>query len=93
MTRTVTISDDLAARLEQRRAESGFASLDAAAEALIAYGLAADDVDDDHMDGRSAEDIRGLIAGAEASGPVVDWDPKAVKAEVLRRYAERDRQP
>lgn len=43
MTRTVTISDDLAALLEQRRREKGYPSLDATAEAFIARGLVAND--------------------------------------------------
>ena len=58
---TVTISDDLAARLEARRARAGLGSLDAAAEALIVLGLAADDV------GEGA-DVRALVEEAEADG-------------------------
>jgi hypothetical protein len=62
MARTVTISDDLAARLEARRLRAGLASLDATAEALIVLGLAADD--------REAEgaDVHALLAEAEADG-------------------------
>ncbi|MBC7768383.1 MAG: hypothetical protein H7124_06310 [Phycisphaerales bacterium] len=91
MSKTVTISDELAARLEQLRADEGFESLDAAAETLISQGLYVGD--DDVMDERTIQELRALIAEADASGPAVDWDAKAVRAEVLRRYAERNRQP
>ena len=88
MARTVTISDSLAARLEKLRAEEGFASLDAAAEALIAEGL--QDSDDDWDEATVAE-LRALIAEAEASGPAKDLEPGSLRAEVLRRYAQRGR--
>ena len=91
MSITVTISSDLARRLEKRRAESG-ASLDALVEALIAYALEGDDADDDHSDGFTDEELRAFIAEADASGPAVDWDAKAVRAEILHRSAERIRQ-
>jgi len=91
MGKTVMISDDLAALLEVRRKEAGYPSLDATAEALIAQGLIADDASDDHSDGRSDDELRGLVDDAEASGPEVAWDAAAVKAEVLRRYAARRR--
>jgi hypothetical protein len=86
MTKTVEISDDLAALVEARRREDGHATVDAAAEALIARGLVAD-ATEDHSAGRSAEALRALIDEAEASGEPEPWDPKAVRAEVLRRYA------
>lgn len=85
MSRTVTISDELAARLEELRAEEGFATLDAAAEALIAESL------DDDWDEATVAELRALIAEAEASGPAQEWDSKAVRAEVLRRHAQRGR--
>ncbi len=88
MSKTVTISDGLAQRLEQRRAEGGFGTLDAAAEAVIANGLA---VEDDDLEGWTIEELRALTDEAEASGPAVEWDAKAVREEVLRRYMERGR--
>jgi len=91
MSKTVTISDDLATLLEERRKEAGYSSLDAAAEALISHGLIASDPSDDHSDGHSLDELRALIDEAEASGPEVSWDAAAVKREVLRRYAERSR--
>ena len=91
MGKTVTISDDLAALLEARRREAGYPSLDATAEAFIAQGLIASDSNDDHSDGRTAEELRALIDNAEASGRTTPWDSAAVKAEVLRRYAARNR--
>jgi hypothetical protein len=64
MGKTVTISDDLAVLLEAHRKEAGYASLDATAEALIAQGLIADDLGDDHSEGRSLEQLRDLIDDA-----------------------------
>jgi hypothetical protein len=87
MSRTVTISDELAARLEKVRTEEGFATLDAAAEALIVEGL--DELDD--WDEATVAELRALIAEAEAGGPSKAWDAKAVRAEVLRRHAQRGR--
>lgn len=88
MAKTVSISDGLAALLEKRRADEGYASLDAAAEALIAEGLAEELEDAEPW---TTEELRALIREAEESGPAEEWDPKAVRAEVLRRYAERAR--
>lgn len=85
--KTVTISDDLAALLEARSKQAGYSSLDAAAEAYIVHGLAADDGTDDHSAGYSDVELRTLIDDAEASGTAEPFDMKAVKAEVLRRYA------
>lgn len=91
MSITVTISDDLAALLEARRKEHGLETLDSAVETLLAYALASYDEEDD-LFGYSAEELRALIAEADASGPAEPWDAKAVREEVLRRHAERTRQ-
>jgi hypothetical protein len=91
MSKTVMISDELAALLEMRRKEAGYPSLDATAEALIAQGLIANDPSDDHSDGRSDDELRTLLDESEASGPEIVWDAAAVRAEVLRRYAARGR--
>jgi hypothetical protein len=61
MSTTLTISDDLAARLEARRASAGLASLDAAAEALLVIGLAAEAP-------AEGADVRTLVDEAEADG-------------------------
>jgi hypothetical protein len=90
VTRTVTISDKLAELIEERRRRDGHPSLDAAVEALAALGLFAND-DADHSAGYTDEELRALIAEAEASGPAEPWDPAKVRAEVRRRYAERQR--
>jgi hypothetical protein len=60
MTTTLNISDDLAARLEARRASAGLATLDAAAEAVLAMGLAAD--------APESADVKALVDEAEADG-------------------------
>lgn len=88
MSKTVTISDDLAALVEARRRAVGHATIDAAAEALIAHGLVAD-AEDDHSAGRTDDELRTLIDAAEASRPAEPWDAAALRAEVLRRYAAR----
>jgi hypothetical protein len=87
MSKTVTISDDLAALLEARQRLAGYPPLDATAEAFITHGLMANEADDDHSDGRTNAEFRVLLDEAEASGASVAWDAAAVKAEVLRRYA------
>lgn len=92
MSKTVTISDDLAALLAARQRRMGYPSLDATVEAIIAHGLAADDANDDHAAGCSDDELRSLIDAAETSGPAVAWDAAAAKAEVLRRYAARGRE-
>ena len=61
MTTTVTISDDLATRLEARRAGAGLATLDAAVEALLVIGLAAEAP-------AEGADVRALVEEAEADG-------------------------
>jgi len=87
MTKTVTISENLAALLAERARADGYSSLDAAAEALISKGLIADDPGDDHSDGRSVEDLRALIGEADASGNAVSIGPGDLRAEILRRHA------
>ena len=81
MSKTVTISVDA------RRRAAGFATIDAAAEALITHRLIATATEDNHALGRSDEELRALIDEADASGGAEPWDAAAVKAEVLRRYA------
>jgi hypothetical protein len=87
VSKTVAISDDLAALVEARRRAAGFATIDAAAEELITHGLIAAVAEDDHSLGRSDEELRALIHEADVSGPAEPWDATAAKAEVLRRYA------
>jgi hypothetical protein len=87
MSKTVTISDNLAALVEARRRAAGFGTIDAAAEELITRGLIAAAAEDDHSLGLSEEEFRALIDEADASGPAEPWDAAAVNAEVLRRYA------
>jgi hypothetical protein len=89
MSKTVIISDELAALVEARRRSAGLATIDAAAEALITQGLAAASAGEDHALGRSTEQLRALVDEAEASGPAEPWDAAAARAEVLRRYATR----
>ncbi|MFT3728529.1 MAG: hypothetical protein QM759_11950 [Terricaulis sp.] len=83
MPKSVTISDELAAAIEEHRRSEGEASLDAAAETLISRGLATEIED---MPGWTVEELRAAIEEAEASGPSVPWDPAEVRAEVVRRY-------
>jgi hypothetical protein len=90
MARTVTISDDLAERLEARRRETGQGSLDEVAESLIAEALTFDGELDENC-GYSVEELRALIAEAEASGPAEEWKPGELKAEMERRAALRQR--
>jgi hypothetical protein len=87
MSKTVTISDDLAALVEARRRAAGLDTIDAAAEALITSGLIASAAEDDHSLGRRDDELRALIDEADASGPVEPWDAAVARAEVLRRYA------
>jgi hypothetical protein len=90
MTKTVTISDDLAALIEARQRASGHPTFESAAEALIAQGLVAE-ADGDHSAGRSDDELRALIDEAEASGDAEPWDAAVARAEALRRYAARRR--
>jgi hypothetical protein len=89
MSKTVSISDDLARLLEERRKAGGYPSLDAAAEAYISHGLIANDLRDDHADGYSDDELRALIDAAETSGPETTWNAADVKQEILRRYNSR----
>ena len=89
MSKIVTISDDLAAVLEARRRASGHATIDAAAESLIARGLVAE-AEEDHSAGRTVEELRALIDEADG-GRAEPWDAAAARVEVLSRYAERRR--
>lgn len=88
MTKIVTISDDLAARLEERRRETGQASLDDVAESLMEEALEFDDELDPNC-GYTVEELRALIAEADASGPSAPWDAAEVAAEVRRRFAAK----
>ena len=87
MSKTVIVSDNLAALVEAPRRAAGFATIDAAAEELITHGLIVATAAVDHSLGRSDGELRALIDEADASGPAEPWDAAAVKAEVLRRYA------
>jgi Arc/MetJ-type ribon-helix-helix transcriptional regulator len=86
MSITITLSDTLAAALEARRKQSGFATLDDAAEVFLADAIATDG-DDLSALGVSTETLRALIEEGEASGPAVEWDADAVRAHVRRRFA------
>jgi|CXWL01.1.fsa_nt_gi hypothetical protein len=90
MTKTVTISDELAALIEARRQSSGHPTMDAAAEALIARALVTE-AEEDHSAGRSDGELRALVDEADASGDVEAWDSAAARVEALRRYASRRR--
>lgn len=82
MTKSVSISDDLAALLDDARRRAGLPSLDAAAEAAIARGLSGDGKAD-HSAGRTDDQLRELLDEAESSGPAEAWDA----AEVRRRLS------
>jgi hypothetical protein len=86
MSRTLKISDELAAALEAKRKQADMPSIDAAAEALLADALALDAGNADNL-GLSDEVLRALIAEGEASGPTVPWDHQADFDEVRRRFA------
>jgi hypothetical protein len=86
MSRTLTISDELAAALEAKRQQADMPSIDVAAEVLLADALALDSENFDDL-GLSVEALRAFIAEGEASGPAVPWDPEADFAEVRRRFA------
>jgi hypothetical protein len=88
MSIVITISDSLALALERKRQEAGFDSLDAAAEALLAGAMAADDADLSGL-GYTDGELRALIAEGEASGPALAWDAAAVEKEVRLRFAAR----
>jgi len=82
---TLTISDELAAALEAKRKQTGMATIDAAAEVLLADAIEAD-TSDAANPGLSEEALRALIAEGEASGAAVVWDAQAVRDEVRRRF-------
>ena len=88
MSTTIRISDELAAALEAKRKQSGMASLDAAAEALLSRAIVLDAADADDL-GLPEDMLRAMIAEGEASGPAAPWDPAAVREEVRRRFAAR----
>lgn len=89
MSKTVRISDDLAALVDARRRASGDVTIEATVESLIVRGLFLET--EDHSAGRSDEALRSLIDEAENSGPAELWDAEAVRAEVLRRSTARRR--
>ena len=89
MSRTVTISDDLALQLEERRRLTGQGSVDDVAEALIAESLAFDGIEMDADAGYTVDELRALIAEADASGPAETWSPGEASAEIRRRHAAR----
>src|ERR1700744_4779704 len=82
MARTVTISDDLAARLEERRRETGQGSLDDVAMSLMEEALDFDDELDPNC-GYTLEEMRALIAEGEARGPAGEWAPGGFAARSL----------
>jgi hypothetical protein len=86
MSKTLTISDELAAALEAKRKQADMPSIDAAAEALLTNAIALDAGDIDDF-GLPEETLRALIAEGETSGPAVAWDSKAASDEVRRRFA------
>lgn len=85
----IAISDGLAALLETRRDEAGYTSIEAAAEAAIARGLESTGFDEDHALPFSDNELKALLAEADASGPPKVWDAAAVRSEVLGRHAAR----
>jgi hypothetical protein len=87
--RVITISEDLADLVSERQQKLGYATLDAAAAALISEGLVASAEREDHSAGRTDDELRRAIDDADTSGPAEAWDAAAVRAEVLRRYAAR----
>lgn len=88
MSTTLSISDTLAAALEARRAQAGLPSIDVAAELLLSDAMAADALGAADL-ALSDEALKALIVEGEASGPVVAWEPQAVRKEVQRRFAAR----
>ncbi len=86
MSRTLTISDELAAALEAKRQQADMPSIDVAAEMLLADALAADSENLDDL-GLSVEGLRAFIAEGLASGPAEPWDPDADFDEIRRRFA------
>lgn len=89
MSKTITISDEMAALLEERRRLEGQRTLDDAAEIAIARGLVAND-DDDQADGLSAEELRVLIEEGRQS-PAEPWDAAKFRAQVVSAYKDKMR--
>jgi hypothetical protein len=90
MSRTVTISDDLAERLEARRLETGQGSLDETATSLMEEALEFDDELDPNC-GYTVEELRALIAEGDASEMTEFRSAAEVSAEIRRRFAERSK--
>jgi hypothetical protein len=86
MSRTLTISDELAAALEAKRQQADMPSIDVAAEVLLADALALDSENFDDL-GLSVEAMRAYIAEGLASGPAERWDPEAAREEARRHFA------
>lgn len=86
MTKTVTISDEMAALLEERRRLEGQPTIDVAAEYFLARGLASDGAPQLPY---SIEELRALIDEADTSGPAEVWDPITARAEIRQRSATR----
>jgi hypothetical protein len=88
MTKTITISDEMAALLEKQRRVEGQATLNDAAELAIARGLIAND--GSGPTAYSGEELRSLIEeGRRASTEV--WYPDQFRADVVAAYARKAR--
>lgn len=87
MSTTLTISDELAAALEDKRKQSGMPTIDEAAEVLLTDAIA-HGVGDAEDFGLPEEDLRSLIVKGEASGPSAAWDSQTARDEVRRLYAK-----
>lgn len=85
MSKTLTISDDLAKRLEERRQETGQASVDEVAASLMEEALEFDD----ELDSADLEELRALIAEGEASEMTEFRSAAEVSEEVRRRFATK----
>jgi hypothetical protein len=79
MSIVITISDSLALALERKRQEAGFDSLDAAAEALLAGAMAADDADLSGL-GYTDGELRAYILNAAGVGASFRFAPDAFTA-------------
>lgn len=88
MSITLTISDELAAALENRREQAGISTINEAAEFLLSYALEANAADFDDL-GLSQESLRALVIEGEASGPALAWNRQSVREEIRRRFAAR----
>lgn len=81
MSKTITISDEMAALLEKQRQAEGQATLDDAAELALARGLIANDEASPY----SGEELRALMDEARG-GPREPWDPAKFRADVVAAY-------